>query len=381
MELRDRAEHAIRRFHALELANGGEPVIDYDCAPTTEHIEPYPDRFTALDELTALNAEAGEGPVAEQLTAHATYLAALMGEQMPLDDYLRSTQGCSATRWSEEYLAYRRDQAETALTEVGIRWGAKCRDELRALDEELDSADVAAVIQQYADEYEPTVRDLVGSKAEFNLHVEDVEHDEYWSYWLDGAGHDARLRINRRTAAFTRNDAYRFALHEILGHALQYASITDYAERHQVEWIRLLAVHSNHQILFEGLAQILPFAFRSQDPLQVASARLDHYAQLVRGTLHLEINMGISVRNCRSRSIQRLPYISDKELEREARDRTLNPRLRSYLWSYPAGVDWFMNLWELESTLVPEVFGAAYQRPLSASDLNQLWPGGPAISG
>jgi hypothetical protein len=38
VELRDRAEHAIRRFHALELANGGDPVIDYDCAPTTEHI-------------------------------------------------------------------------------------------------------------------------------------------------------------------------------------------------------------------------------------------------------------------------------------------------------------------------------------------------------
>lgn len=113
-----------------------------------------------------------------------------------------------------------------------------------------------------------------------------MEHDEYWSYWLDGAGHDARLRINRRTAAFTRNDAYRFALHEVLGHALQYASITDYAERHQVEWIRLLADHSNHQILFEGLAQVLPFAFRSQDPLHVASARLDHYVQLVRGTLH-----------------------------------------------------------------------------------------------
>jgi hypothetical protein len=372
VELRDRAEHAIRRFHALEVANGGDPVIDYDCAPTTEHIEPYPDRFTALDELTALKAEAGDGPVAEQLTAHATYLAALMGEQIPLDDYLRRTQGCGATAWSDDYLVHRRAQAAAALADLGISWGEKCRDELRALDEQLAPGDVAEVIGEYADEYEPFVRDLAQTTATFNLTIEDVEHDEYWSYWLDGAGHDARLRINRKTASFTRGDAYRFALHEVLGHALQYASITEYAEAHDVPCPRLLAVHSNHQVLFEGLAQFLPLVASAADPVGVASARLDHFTQLLRAELHLMVNAGASVNECLERAIGRAPYLSAKDIEREIRDRSRDPRLRSYLWSYPAGVDWFMNLWEQEDKLLPEVLRAAYQRPLSPSELDNF---------
>lgn len=374
MELRDRAEHAIRRFHALEVANGGDPVIDYDCAPSTEHIEPYPDRFNALDELTALKEEASDGPVVEQLTAHATYLAALMGEQIPLGDYLRQTQGCDAVSWNDEYLNHRRDQAAAALADLGIPWGEKCRDELRALDEQLDPGDVADAIGEYATEYEPFVRDLAQTTAEFNLTIENVEHDEYWSYWLDGAGHDARLRINRRTASFTQGDAYRFALHEVLGHALQYASITKYAESHNVPWPRLLAVHCDHQILFEGLAQFLPLLGRPADPKTLAASRLDHYTQLVRGQMHLAVNAGVSVRDCRDNAISRAPHLSSLDIARELGDRSRDPRLRSYLWSYPAGVDWFVNLWEQHARLLSEVCRAAYQSPLSAGRLFEFTP-------
>jgi hypothetical protein len=157
-------------------------------SPTTEYIDPYPNRFAALDDLTGQAGEAGSGPVAEQLNAHATYLAALLGEQVPLDDYLKRTQGCGAERWSDEYLDHRRDLAKSALADLGISWGEKRRDDLRALDEQLDSGEVAEVIGEYADEYEPFVRDLAQSTAEFQLTIENVEHDEYWSYWLDGAG-------------------------------------------------------------------------------------------------------------------------------------------------------------------------------------------------
>ncbi len=372
---RDHAELAIRRFHALEVTGGGDPVIDYDCAPTSDTAEPYRDRFEALAELSGLASGVEPGPVAEQLVAHSTYLAALLGEQIPLDAYLRRTQGCGARSWTDDYLNHRRDQAQVALADLGISWGEKCRDELRSLDEALDPAEVADSIRQYAAEYESFVRDLAQTKAEFRLTVEDVDHDEYWSYWLDGAGHDARLRINRRTAAFTRGDTYRFALHEVLGHALQYASITEYAELHDVPWLRLLSVHSNHQVLFEGLAQFLPLAARPTDPLQRATLRLDHYVQLVRAELHITINSGESVEECRRRAMTRAPLLSGAELARELHDRSRDPRLRSYLWAYPTGLDWFVNLWEQDAKLLPEVFRAAYQRPLSPRELHSLWPG------
>jgi hypothetical protein len=284
MELRDRAEDAIRRFHALGARLGGDPIIDYDCAPPAGDAEAYPHRLTAL-------------------------------------------------------------------------------------------------IRQYAAEYEPQVRAMTGSTTEFRLAVEDVETDAYWSYWLDGAGYDARLRINRSSIAFTDGDAYRFALHEVLGHALQYASITAYAERYDVPWPRLLAVHSNHQVLFEGLAQVLPLICRSDDPRTVAASRLDHYSQLVRGELHRAINTGESIADCHELVVRRAPYLKPEEVERELWDRSRSPRLRSYLWSYPAGLDWFSNLWERENSLLPEVLRAAYQQPIGPSELHALWPDGPAIGG
>jgi hypothetical protein len=50
--------------------------------------------------------------------------------------------------------------------------------------------------------------------------------DAYWAYWLDGAGQRVRLRLNMPNATFTKVQARQFALHEVLGHGLQGASIS-----------------------------------------------------------------------------------------------------------------------------------------------------------
>ncbi|MBB5917650.1 hypothetical protein BJY24_006562 [Nocardia transvalensis] len=73
---------------------------------------------------------------------------------------------------------------------------------------------------------EPAVRAATGSTAPYDLSIETVDIDAHWSYWLDGAGQKPRLRINLRNARFTEAVARQFALHEVLGHALQFASIS-----------------------------------------------------------------------------------------------------------------------------------------------------------
>jgi hypothetical protein len=382
VKARDRCEFAIRRLHALEVDNGSGPVIDYDCAPMRESPPPpYPSRLAAFDDLGELLTSAPDSPGAEQIVAHRTYLAALLGEQRSVGEYIQRTQGCEARGWSEDYIQHRRELARDALAVLEIGWDENSRTEMRGQDEQLAPADTASVIRDFAKEYEPRVRELANTQAEFNLTIETVNQNAYWSYWLDGSGHDARLRINVKNAAFVRTDAYRFALHEVLGHALQYASIATYAERVDVEWPRLLAVHSTHQVLCEGLAQLLPLALRPDDPRLVAAARLDHYLQLVRAKLHLLINSGASIGDCRECLQRYAPMIDPGDVEGELRDRSRDPQFRSYLWAYPAGIDWFINVFEQRATLLPEVLGAAYERPLNPSELRQFWPDGPAIGG
>lgn len=383
MHPRNAIEEAVRRWDALERSHGEVPVIDFDCAPPANKPHPFKNRFAALDELSQLgNHTNTQHPALKaQLHAHIAYLRALLGEQLPFDQYILMTQGCSARGWSPDYIEHRAQMAKDALESLGISWNSHTWVNICGLSEQLPAAEVASAIKDYSDRYEPTIRRLVDTNAKFNLTIEEVEVDAYWSYWLDGAGHDARLRINKRTVSFSRVDAYRFALHEVLGHALQYSSLTAQAESYVVEWPRILAVHCPHQIVFEGLAQVLPWLASPEDEVVQARTRLDHFTNLIRGQIHVLLNSGATVVGCHDLARHHVPWWSDEEIAREFYDRSRNPQFRSYLWAYPAGIDWFIRLVESGGTRIGEVLREAYRRPLAPVELQELWPTGPVIGG
>jgi len=359
-------------------------VIDFDCAPPTETPPPFDNRFAALDQLTRLRIEtdAQHQPVlSAHLDAHIAYLSALMGQQLPFGEYISITQGCTPHGWTRDYVEHRAWIAKEAVGSLGISWNEHTWRNLRSVSEQLPAAEVGAAITEYADKHEPSVRRLVNTDADFNLTIEDVEIDAYWTYWLDGAGHNTRLRINKKNASFSRVDAYRFALHEILGHALQYSSLTAHAEANTVEWPRILAVHCPHQVLFEGLAQVLPWIASRDDETVVARTRIDHFTNLVRGQLHILINGGATATDCRDLAHRQVPWWTDEQIAQELYDRSRNPQFRSYLWSYPAGIDWFIRLVEAGGATPMEVLREAYKRPLTPSELHELWPAGPIIGG
>jgi hypothetical protein len=233
VRLRDAVEEAIRRWDVLERSRGEAPVIDFDCAPPAKQPRPYDNRFAALDDLTQLRTEADtqhQPVLSAQLDAHLAYLCALIGQQLPLDEYISLTQGCTPHGWTQDYIEQRAQIAREALGSLGISWDKHAWTNLGAVSEQLPAADVSSAITEYAEKYESSIRRLVDTDADFNLTIEDVEVNSYWSYWLDGAGHDTRLRINRNKASFSRVDAYRFALHEVLVNSLQYFSLNMQSE-------------------------------------------------------------------------------------------------------------------------------------------------------
>ena len=384
MLLREVAENALRRWDALERSNGAEPVIDFDCALIEPPSGAYENRLDALTDLTKLRDEAaaaGLHAIRCDLDAHVTYLAALAGQQFALGEYISRTQGCATTGWSQDYIDHRKALAQDALATLGVDWSTDTKRALAVIEEQISPDEVGAAIKECATKYEPIVRSLVSTDAEFTITIDNVNLDAYWSYWLDGAGTDARLRINRRNAHFSRIDVYRFALHEVLGHALQYASLTARGASNDTDWLRILAVHCPHQVLFEGLAQVLPWFVSPSDPLVTARLRLDHYLQLVNARIHLLVSNGASITECLSSALAYAPWLSTNDILRELRDRSTNPQLRSYLWAYPAGIDWFVQLTEAGGTVAVEVFREAYKRPLTPHELQQLWPAGPVAGG
>jgi hypothetical protein len=367
--LRDEIEDVLVAWNAHEISVGAPPVIDYDCRPATGTVREINGRVHAYQELLRLKAEA-TGDLAGRIDCHITYLGALLGERLPLREYVQRTQGCEVVGWSGEYVTWRGEQARKAMEDLGIQWGTGTKRDLLDSEQNLTVEEIPDALRAAAARFEPLVRKATGTTAPYNLTIETANVDAYWSYWLDGAGLDARLRLNMRNARFTDVQARQFSLHEILGHALQSASYSARCRVEDVPWVRLLSVHADQQVLLEGLAQALPLFVAPDDEPLIAHLRLDHYLQLVSAELHLAINEGRSVAECLAHAKARVPFWPDETIGRMLTDRSADVLLRSYQWAYPAGADWFVSLAETrDSQAVSAVLRAAYRSPLRPSDL------------
>jgi hypothetical protein len=386
VSLRDDVEHVLRSWNTYEAKKGAPPVIDFDCHPVTGPVEAAPSRLAVrhrLDQLlTRAIAQKQDNHLVGRLHASLTYLDALLGARLPLREYVKATQGCDAAGWPPDYIAAVGERARKQLADLGVPWGADTPKALELVEEPLAPDNAPDVIRKMARDMESTVRLAVESDAPFELDIEYVDLDVYWAYWLDGAGSRVRMRINARRASFTLVQARQFALHEILGHGLQCASFTQRCADTDVPWVRLTSVHAQQQVLLEGLAQTLPLFVSPHDQRLVARVRLAHYLELVRSELHRAINGGASVPECIALARRWVPFWTNEGIGDTLSDRGVNPLLRSYLWAYPAGIDWFSNLADqADRSTAGAVLRAAYRAPLTPAQLADLWPAGPRFGG
>ncbi|TLG13919.1 hypothetical protein FEK35_09075 [Nocardia cyriacigeorgica] len=383
MSTRDAIETAIRAWDRHETDRGAPAVIDFDFHPPEEGApSPAPaDRLTTLRRLCELLDETDEPALSQRVRADVAYLRALMGERLPLDTYVRATQGCPANGWPDTYVSEKGEIAREAVAAFGVTWGENTRRELAEVEGVLEPEKAPDAIRAAAAEYEPAVRRATNTTADYDLTIEAADVDAYWAYWLDGAGHRVRLRLNTRNASYTVVQARQFALHEVLGHGLQSAAIAARCATEDVPWVRLLSVHGPQQVLLEGWAQAAPLFITPDDPALVARVRLEHYAQLVRAELQLAINAGMPVEACAARAQSRIPWWTDGYIADLLTDRSTNPQLRTYMWAYAAGIDWFVNLADSASPAAETVLFHSYRSPLTPAELQQLWPEGPTIGG
>ena len=381
MSTRNDVEQALRAWNQHELSRGAPAAVDFDFAPPGGEPPAPVDRLTTLYRLSELAEEADDPAVTQRINADLAYLRALMGERWPLDTYVRATQGCPTAGWPAEYVTGMGEHARACVEAMGVQWGKTTAVDLAGTEGAIDAEEAPEAIRQAADGYEPAVRGATGSDAPYELTVEKVSVDAYWAYWLDGAGSKVRLRLNMPNATFTKVQARQFALHEVLGHGLQGAAISSHATE-DVPWVRLSSVHGPQQVLLEGLAQAMPLFIAPEDQALTTRVRVDHFVQLVRGELQLLLNTGVPIEECARHARSRVPWWSDSQIASMLTDRSTDPLLRTYMWAYVAGIDWFTNLADTASdAVIRQVLREAYRAPLTPTDLEALWPDGPPIGG
>ncbi|HEY0539776.1 MAG TPA: hypothetical protein VGD53_15475 [Actinoallomurus sp.] len=381
MSTRDKVETTIRAWNEHELSRGAPAVLDFDFHPIDGEPPAPADRLTTFYRLHDLAKETTEPAVLQRISADLAYLRALMGERQDLDAYVRATQGCPAAGWPAEYVTAKGELARQCVEARGVQWGSTTAADLAETEGPIDAEAAPDAIRQAADEYEPAVREATASDASYELTIEKAVVDAYWAYWLDGAGQQVRLRLNMRNASFTKVQARQFALHEVLGHGLQGASISAHCTTEDVQWVRLSSVHGPQQVLLEGLAQTFPLFVAPDDEALTTRVRLDHYVQLVRSELQVMLNAGAPVEQCKDHARSRVPWWSNSQIAGTLADRSTDPLLRTYMWAYAAGIDWFANLADADQVTIRRVLHASYRAPLTPGDLEALWPQGPTIGG
>ena len=358
-------DQAVRGWDRHERAHGRQPVVAYDLDPPASAVcaAGRGETARALTELADTHPDAVRG--------HLAYLSRLTGESIrPLDAYVAVTQQTPLQPVGDAHLQRRRDELANFAAAVGVTFGPELPAQLTATETPVGAADLEDVISLELDRWLSVVATYVRSDVTFDVAIERVDEDVYWSYWLDGAGRNARMRINMRHAQFTLTQARQFALHELCGHALQCASWS--ARRVENGTARFPATHCVHlgqQPAFEGIGQALGLLVARTDKLLAARTRLTLYSQLVYGRAHRQLAFGAD-RTTVERELRRwLPWWDPAAAGRFIADRRDDALLSSYLWSYPAGAAFFWQLADAHSQVARDVLTAAYDRPLTLTAL------------
>ena len=273
MSIRDEIEAILRGWDAYERARGANAVIDYDFAPadTTTRVTEIGSRLEAYELLSDLRTDSPT--LTARLTADRAFLRALLGERGPLPTYLAQTQGTRAACWSADYVGDVGAAARESLAGIGIGWDAATSDLLEQQEGPLDVADAPEAIRAAAAELEPAVREFVGTDAPFALTVETADVDAYLGLLARRGARSGAAAAQPAPGPVHRGDGPAVRRDQILGHALQGASLSHVAANTDVPWVRILSVVTPQSTLFEGLAQAMPLFVAPAGPRVVRAGQ------------------------------------------------------------------------------------------------------------
>ena len=361
----------------LERANGGRPVIDFNVSGVTSGSE-FRDRKEVLDAILELKAALDPGSlVSARTVAHETYLRALMGQQFGFADYLAATQGVVPSRFPQDLLHQVRAEAERRLRQVGVDPEGPVDEQMAKLDPPLPQTAIEPTFHELLQEYRSSIEHALGTSLAFDLTIESVDVDEYWSYWVDGAADKFRLRLNRRRASFSWHECLQFTFHELLSHCGQMDAWRSLiAKGVLAKSLGVTTVHSPEQFMSEGIAQVMPVLLSSpasDNEMLLAQMTVRRFELLVINNVHCMINEGASIEQCHDYYERHSLRHRRRWFLDELSSRSLDPLYRSYQYVYATGAELSWDaVGVLEASDREELIRACFRRPYTPADLQLL---------
>jgi hypothetical protein len=367
-------------WHRLERGLKDQDIIDFNLIGRHSKTT-FKSRLQVLDEIKRLRplVHDDKSPAAKRLSAHETYLRALMGEKTSFPDYILNTQGIPVRVFSNTYLAKRRGGLERMLAELNISFDDKTPDAFRQKEKSVPISRSPNEFSSMLTTHRKYVEAITSTKFAFDIKMEFVSLDKYWTYWVDGVTNKFRLRFNRHKIKhpFTRSQVTQYVYHELLAHCGQMSGWRSQIKAGKLaKYFGLTTVHSPEQFLLEGVAQTLPLFIKNadtEDPFLRARVYLSHYRSLVNNNVHIMINDGRSIEECVAYVARHIPYEADADIAPGLASRANNILFRSYQFVYPSSFDFFVDCAErLPDHAARQLISTTYRWPCTFDQLTHL---------
>ncbi len=369
-----------RRWHALEETFGSDngTIIDFDYCPAqyVSDSSPFQNRVEVLTQVERLISEMAAAPptafcnhqhLALKLQGSRAYVRALMGERIPIQEYIRATIGVDAKPISSSELDGLRDDANRALNRIGLSYRREDLEqyELKTLDDNVKA--FGEELREIATQMVAFVRSELKLTAEPRYTIQEVQVDEYWTNFVDGKrGEPLRLRFNthpRKT--YRKGIAFEMAAHEVAAHLINILELSQGEEEGRVDAPALnTTLHSCELFQMEGLEQCLirlldhPFEISAHAAISEA---VRAYHSGIMHNAHLELEGGRPVDEVIASVSNDAPYLNQMGVLSELRDRSRSPLYRTLIFAYYPSRRAFSRAAELPSSKRKEFLRSMYR--------------------
>jgi len=363
-------------WHRFEQHLGRLTVIDFDLVgfDDTFEVEILPGRFGYIrwaEELLLKLEDAGlsDSFESQKLNGHMHALRALCGQSFALGDYIEATMAFRPTVYSDEAISSVIDDIESRCSALGLS-----RDDLAHghIPEGQVGPQPHDIEEAFCTELSRLTTDIERRfqlKLDFDLRFEFVTEDAYWNYWIDGSGRSYRLRFNRSDRTYGTSEVTHFCLHELIGHCGQASGW--YGSSKLSKFARILTVHTCEQVHLEGFAQGLPFLLQDVHSFVELRAVLGRLRQMLLNNAYLSIANGRPIEDVVAMFERSVPVTDRDRLVKNLADQALEPIMRTYMFSYPKGIELIHSL-SKQADGVSSFINRSITEPMTASEIQAL---------
>jgi hypothetical protein len=369
-----------RRWHDFESSQqDNAQVIDFDFWPgeIEGNYPRFDNRFGVFKSLGSIQERlAAADPkdfsnhtfLTQKLKGSNAYLRALMGERIPFQEYISATLGFQPVRLDESMFAAMVEDLQEPLTKKGITWRSEDAERYREATNYGDPRRFGEEIRRRATYWVEKVRQMLGLEVEPHYTVEEASEDEYWTNWIDGGlKNGIRLRVNvHPRIRHRKGQDIGLAAHEIAGHALQIFELNDQRCQGKIDPVSMLTtVHTCELFQQEGLAQSVIHLVGEMSEFGedfLVQDMVEQYHLAVLQNAHLDLEEGRSVAEVIDHVLGIAPFIEERRVISDLRDRSRSPFFRALMFVYyPSKVE-FLRARQLPKEVRQTFLRSQYQQ-------------------